>query len=79
MQDTFYFIDYDIQEIQKKKFICVYVLDFDKKVVFRIFKVYNDKLKEYLDNTFEPFLNINAHLNFVIKRDGKIALDINIK
>lgn len=77
MNDTFYFIDYDIQEIQKKKFICVYVLNFEKKVIFRIFKVYNDKLQEYLDE-FSYFIEFNSHLDFVIKRDGKIALDIKI-
>lgn len=76
MTDNFYFIDYDIQEIQKKKFICVYVLDFEKKVIFRIFKVFNDKLNEYLQDNFTAFENINPHLDFVIKRDGKIALDI---
>ena len=78
MEDTFYFIDYDIQEIQKKKFICVYVLDFEKRVIFRIFKVFNDKLYEYLQDNFTAFQEFNSHLDFVIKRDGKIALDIKI-
>lgn len=78
MSDTIYFIGYDIQEIQKKKFICIYVLNYEKKVIMRIFKVYNDKLIEYLKDNITAFQEFNNYINFVIKRDGKIALDINI-
>lgn len=75
MGDAFYFLDYDIQEIQKKRFLCIYILDLDKKVIFRIFKQYNDKLLEFL-NEFSCFTSFNDYLHFVIKRDGKISLDI---
>lgn len=77
MPDIFNYIDYDVQDIQGKKFICIYVLDFEKRIIFKIFKPYNDKLKEFLEdlNLFEC---LNTNLTFVIKRDGKITLDIKI-
>lgn len=77
MNDTFIYIDCEVSNIQGKKFICIYVLDFEKKVIFKIFKPYNDELKKFLEE-LHYFDNINSNLNFAIKRDGKIALDIKI-
>ena len=76
MSDTFHYLGFDVQEIQNKKFICIYVLDIEKKVIFKLFKVFNDVLKEYLEDNFETFDDITRYLNFVIKRNGKVALDI---
>lgn len=77
MPDIFNYIDFDEQDIQGKKFICIYVLDFEKRIIFKIFKAYNDKLKEFLEG-LDSFECINTNLSFAIKRDGKIALDIKI-
>lgn len=77
MSDNYYYIDYDTQEIQNNKFICVYVLNFERRLVFKIYKQYNDKLAEYL-NDLGLFEEISSHISFNIKRDGKIALDIKI-
>lgn len=79
MSDTFHYLGFDVQEIQNKKFICIYVLDIEKKVIFKLFKVYNEVLIEYLGNNFETFDDITTHLSFVIKRNGKVTLDIKFK
>lgn len=77
MVDTYYYIDCTDETIQKNKFKCFYVLNFDKHILFRIFKKYtndlDDKIKEM--GIFEDITN---KISFAIKRDGKIALDINI-
>lgn len=77
MSDTFHFLQCTDETIQKQKFLCFYVLDYEKHMVFRIFKKYTDEM--YVKSTeFEVFEEITDKISFAIKRDGKIALDINI-
>ena len=75
--NKFIFIDYDEQTIQNKRFLCIYVLDFKTKTVFRIFKPYTDDLYDKYAE-LESFSDITHYINFVIKRDGKISLDISL-
>lgn len=71
------YLGYETQEIQGHQFICVYVLNLDKKVILKIYKQYDEKLNSNLC-TLSLFDEISNYCSFVIKRDGKIALDINI-
>lgn len=77
MNNQFLFIDYEKRNIEGKEFLVIYVLEFYKKQVFKIYKISDNNLISKL-NTFEKFDNINDHLGFVIKRDGKISLDIKL-
>ena len=77
MNNQFFYLDYDIQTIQNKKFICIYVLEFNHKSIFKIYKNYSLELEENIGN-YNSFDIIDSKISFVIKRDGKIALDINI-
>ena len=77
MSDTFYFLECTEETIQKQKFICFYVLNFDKHIVFRIFKKYTDEMADK-QAEFAMFEDITDRISFAIKRDGKIALDIKI-
>lgn len=77
MNNQFVFLDYEEQSIQGKKFLCVYIIEIKHHTVHRIFKQYKEDLKERLID-LDIFEDITTKIDFVIKRDGKIALDINI-
>lgn len=78
MEDTFYFLEAKEEKIQNQQFLCIYVLNFDKHVVLRIFKKYTKELDEKFSE-FAQFEDISEKITFAIKRDGKISLDIDIK
>ena len=75
--NRFFFLDYDIQAIEKRNYICIYVLEYNKKCIFKIFKKLDTELKEKLDN-LNVFEDISDIIVFAIKRNGKLSLDINI-
>lgn len=77
MKDTFYFLECTDETIQKQKFLCFYVLDIEKHLVFRIFKKYTDELYDNVGE-LDLFDNITDRISFAIKRDGKISLDIKL-
>lgn len=77
MNNQFFYIDYENRNIEGKIFLVIYVLEFNKKQVFKIYKISDDNLISKL-NTLEKFDNINDYVGFVIKRDGKISLDIKL-
>lgn len=77
MNNQFLFLDYEKRNIEGKEFLVIYVLEFYKKQVFKIYKISDNNLITKL-NTFEKFDNINDYLGFAIKRDGKISLDIKL-
>lgn len=77
MNNQFLFIDYEKRNIEGKEFLIIYILEFYKKQVFRIYKIADNNLISKL-NTFEKFDNINDYVGFAIKRDGKISLDIKL-
>lgn len=77
MNNQFIFIDYEKRNIEGKEFLVIYVLEFYKKQVFKIYKLADNNLISKLD-TFEKFDNINDFITFAIKRDGKISLDIKL-
>lgn len=79
----FIYLDYEQKTIGDKDFIVIYVLEFYKKQVFKIYKKHNDDLinkLELLDklDKFVGYQNINDNICFDIKRDGKISLDIKL-
>ena len=77
MSDTFIFLECTDETIQKQKFICFYVLNFEKHIVFRIFKKFTDEMEDKITD-LAMFEDITDRISFAIKRDGKIALDIKI-
>lgn len=77
MNNQFLFVDYENRNIDGKVFVVIYILEFYKKQVFRIYKIADDNLITKL-NTFEKFDNINDYVGFAVKRDGKISLDIKL-
>ena len=77
MNNQFLFLDYEKRNIKGKEFLVISVFEFYKKQVLKIYKIPDDNLISKLD-TFEKFENINYYLDFVIKRDGKISLDIKL-
>lgn len=77
MNNQFLFLDYKKRNIEGKEFLVIYVFEFNTKQVLKIYKIPDDNLISKLD-TFEKFENINYYLDFVIKRDGKISLDIKL-
>ena len=72
---TFYYIGHEQFVIQDNSILKVYVLDFKNKIVHTIYKAFNKDIASKLDN-YKPFDNITSSIGFVIKRDGKISLDI---
>lgn len=77
MNNEFFLVDYDVQTIQGKKFLCVYVLELNHHTIFRIFKQHTDALEEQFGD-LDIFCDITSKVDFVIKRDGKISLDIKL-
>lgn len=75
--DKLIYLGHETQDIQNTQFICVYVLNLDKKVILKIYKKFENSLNKNLCE-FSLFDDISNYCSFVIKRDGKIALDINI-
>lgn len=78
MNYQYFYLDYSIETINNQKYLRVYVLEFNRKCIFRIYKKYSLELEEKLGslNTFDI---IDSYISYVIKRDGKIALDINLE
>lgn len=77
MDDEFFFLGFSEETIQKQNFLCIYILDLNKHTVFRIFKKFTDDIFDKL-NKFDLFDDISERVCFVIKREGKISLDIKI-
>lgn len=77
MDRKFFYIDYSTTNIEGKDFICIYVLDYYNKQVFRIFKNKSTELISKLNN-FKLFNDVTSLINFVIKRNNKISLDIKL-
>lgn len=75
MKYQFLFVDTEKKNIEGKDFLIVYILEFNKKQLFKIYKVFDINLFNKL-NSLKKFDNINDYVDFVIKRDNKISLDI---
>lgn len=77
MEKQFLFIDYETRNIEGRDFVVIYLLEINKKQVFKIYKIQNGQLIGKIDN-FKKFQDITNLIDFVIKRDNKISLDIKI-
>lgn len=77
MNNQFLYLDYEKRRINDKEFIVINVLEFYRKQVFKIYKIFDTNLVAKL-NTFDTYENINDYICFAIKRDGKISLDIKL-
>ena len=77
MNNQFLFINFEKKTIGGKEFLAINVLEYFRKKVYTIYKTSNDDLISKL-NTFDKLDNINDYVGFVIKRDGKISLDIKL-
>lgn len=77
MKNQFLFLNFENKTIGGKEFLAINVLEYFSKKVFTIYKTFNADLFSKL-NTFDKLDNINDYVCFVIKRDGKISLDIKL-
>lgn len=77
MEKQFLFIDYETRNIEGRDFVVIYLLETNRKQIFRIYKLQNGQLIGKIDN-FKKFQDITNFIDFVIKRDNKISLDIKI-
>lgn len=75
--NKFLYLDTELVDIQEKKFFKIYLLEIERKIVFTIYKPYTKELAEKLKD-LKQLTNISSNVLFVIKRDGKLSLDINI-
>lgn len=75
MKYQFLFIDCEKKKIEEKDFLVIYILEFNKKQLFKIYKKFDTNLSNKINN-LKRFDNMNDHVDFVIKRDNKISLDI---
>lgn len=78
MNNQFFYLDYSIEDINNQKFLRIYVLEFNHKCIFKIYKKYSLDLEEKI-GALDTFDIIDSYISYVIKRDGKLALDINIQ
>ena len=77
MDRKFFYIDYSTTNIEGKDFVCIYVLDYYNKQIFRIFKQKDNEIISKLNN-YKLFNDITSHIDFIIKRNNKISLNIKI-
>lgn len=77
MNKNFLFLDYYTKNIQDKEFVVIYVLEFYSKKVFKIYKLKQTNLIQKLE-TFEKFDNLNDYIDFTIKSNNTLALNINL-
>lgn len=80
MSKTFIYLDTEEKKINDNTFFCIYLLEFSKKVVFKVYKIKNQNTKD-LENklsSIKPFENVSNKIDYVIKSDGKVAIDINL-
>lgn len=73
--NTFYFLGYETFKFNDNDLLKVYVLDFKNKIVHNIYKSVTKELISKLEG-YKPFDNVTNLISFVIKRNGKITLDI---
>ena len=77
MSKQFLFIDYETRTIEGKDFVVIFLLECNRKQLFRIYKIKEGNIISKLDN-LKKFQDITSLIDFVIKRDNKIALDIKL-
>lgn len=77
MVDTqFIFLKADKTLIQNKNFIKISILEFKTLSIFHIYKPYSEEYFEKLLDTFTVFNDVSHCIDYVIKKDGRISLDI---
>lgn len=77
MEKHFLFVDYDTRNIEGKDFVIIYLLEYNKRQIFKIYKLKDAELIKKLDN-FKFATDVTDFIDFVIKRDNKLALNINL-
>lgn len=77
MNKQFLFVDYETRNIEGKDFVVIFLLECNRKQLFRIYKIKDGNIISKLDN-FKKFQDLTNLIDFVIKRDNKIALDIKL-
>lgn len=77
MNNKFLYLDTEIANIQEKRFLRIYILELNRKIVFKVYKLYTPELAEKLKN-LNILTDCTKQTNFVIKRDGKLSIDINL-
>ena len=73
----FIYLSNEGKVIDGKNYVRVSVLENTTRQVFDIYKLSNSNILEFLRN-LKTYEDITQKIGFVIKRDKKISLDINI-
>lgn len=75
--NNYYFVGYeDFETKEGLKMVKITVLSYKTKTIHSIYKSYTKELITKLDSKYKLFDNCTNDITFVIKRDGKVALDI---
>lgn len=77
MENCYYYLDIQTQEIDKNKFLVIYVYSSKAHCVSKIYKRYSEELEDKLAD-YELFEEITDQITFAIKSSGKVGLDIKI-
>ena len=77
MEKHFLFVDYDTKNIEGKDFIIIYLLEYNKRQIFRIYKIKDTEIMKKIDN-LKFATDVTDLIDYVIKRDGKISLNIKL-
>lgn len=77
MENCYYYLDCDIQEIDKNKFLVIFVYSSKAHCVSKIYKRYSEELTDKL-NDYELFEEITDKITFAVKSSGKVGLDIKL-
>ena len=73
-----YYLGYEEFSYNDINLFKIIILDLKSKTVHNVFKSANKDLKSKLDN-IKLFDNVSSFVSFGIKRNGVIALDINLR
>ena len=77
MDKRFLYVDYETRNIEGKEFVIIYLLEYNKRQIFKIYRLKDIELIKKLDG-FKFATDITDLIDFVIKRDGKISLNIKL-
>lgn len=73
----FVYLDTEERSIEDKKYYCIFILEMQSHNIFKIFKIVNEPISTKLKN-LKIFQDVSSQISYVIKRDGRISLDISL-
>ena len=77
MENNYYFLDYQKQEIDKNNFLVIFIYSSNAHCVSKIYKMYDKTIEDKLNN-LKQFQIVTDKITFAIKSSGKVGLDIKL-